>query len=54
MLQHQSFAPEDVQAQAAVRMLVESLMQRIQLWEMECTKDPQAAAVAYQAMSGEK
>ena len=53
MLQHQSFASEDVHAQAAVRMLVESLMQRIPLWEMECTKDPQAAAVAYQAMSGE-
>jgi hypothetical protein len=51
MLQHQSFASEDVHAQAAVRILVESLMQRIPLWEMECTKDPEAAAVAYEAMS---
>ena len=43
---HQSFLPEERYAP-----LVQQLAQRIPLWEMTCTKDPQAAAIAYEAMS---
>ena len=43
---HQSFLPEE-----RYLPLVFQLAQRIPLWEMSCTKDPQAAAIAYEAMS---
>ena len=44
---HQCFLPEE-----RYFPLVQQLAQRIPLWEMSCTKDPQAAAIAYEAMSG--
>ena len=43
---HQSFLPEERYAS-----LVYQLAQRIPLWEMSCNKSPQAAEVAYEAMS---
>ena len=43
---HQCFLPEE-----KYTSLVQQLAQRIPLWEMSCTKDPQAAIVAYEAMS---
>ena len=43
---HQCFMPEE-----RYLSLVSQLAQRIPLWEMNCTKDPQAAAIAYEAMS---
>ena len=43
---HQCFLPE-----ARYTPLVQQLSQRIPLWEMSCTKDPQAAAIAYEAMA---
>ena len=43
---HQCFLPEERYVS-----LVQQLAQRIPLWEMACTKDPQAANVAYEAMS---
>ena len=43
---HQCFLPEE-----RYSALVLQLAQRIPLWEMTCTKDHQAAAVAYEAMS---
>lgn len=46
-LRHQCFLPE--QRYAA---LVSQLAKKIPLWEMSCTKDPQAACIAYEAMSG--
>ena len=46
-LMHQCFLPEERYAS-----LVCQLAQRIPLWEMSCTKSPQAAAIAYEAMSG--
>lgn len=52
MLLHQSYLPEFDQEAAAA--LVEQLARMIPLWEMECTKDPNAAIIAYQAMSGSK
>ncbi len=45
MLLHQSHEPE--RAQGLVRRLAE----QVPLWEMECTRDPQAAWVAWEAMS---
>ena len=45
-LHHQCFLPEQ-----CYFVLVDRLAQMIPLWEMSCTKDPQAAAVAYEAMS---
>ena len=51
MLHHQSFHPEDIDAQSTVRLLLQKLMQQIPLWKMECTKDLQAAEVAFRAMS---
>ena len=51
MLHHQSFHPEDINAQSTVQLLLQKLMQQIPLWEMECTKDLQAAEVAFRAMS---
>ena len=43
---HQCFLPEE-----RYLPLVSRLAQRVPLWEMTCTKDPKAAAIAYDAMS---
>lgn len=43
---HQCFLPEE-----RYTSLVRQLAQRIPLWEMTCTKDPRAAAIAYEAMA---
>ena len=43
---HQCFVPEE-----RYLPLISQLAERIPLWEMSCTKDPQAASVAYEAMS---
>lgn len=43
----QCFLPEE-----RYSSLVRQLAQRIPLWEMTCTKDPQAAAIAFETMSG--
>ena len=44
---HQSFLPEE-----RYGALVYRLAERIPLWEMSCTKEPLAADIAYEAMSG--
>lgn len=51
-LLHQSFIPEDSGSRTKVFALVNALSQIVPLWEMECTKDPVAALVSYEAMSG--
>jgi hypothetical protein len=43
---HQCFLPEE-----RYLSLVSRLAQSVSLWEMTCTKDPQAAAIAYETMS---
>ena len=43
---HQCFLPKE-----QYTPLVGQLAQKIPLWEMSCTKDPQAAAIAYEAMA---
>lgn len=49
---HQCLIPEDPQAEAKAYGLVNRLAEQVTLWEMECTKDPAAALMAYTAMSG--
>ena len=49
LLVHQVFQPEGTNAAA---VLVDRLTESAALWEMECTKDTQAAITAYTAMSG--
>lgn len=51
MLRHQCLIPEG--KERAVLELVDRLAQRVPLWEMECTKEPEAARVSYAAMSGQ-
>jgi len=51
-LLHQSFLPEEPQGRAKAMALGKTLSQRVPLWEMQCTKDPAAALVSYEAMSG--
>ena len=50
-LRHQCFIPEDTWGAAKALGLADALAQKIALWEMECTKDPAAAKVSYEAMS---
>jgi hypothetical protein len=51
-LLHQCFIPEDASGAGKAQLLVETLSKIVLLWEMECTKDPQAALISYEAMSG--
>lgn len=51
-LVHQSFAPEDLEGRDKVAFLVNRLSQMVSLWQMDCTKQPTAALVSYEAMSG--
>ena len=54
MLLHQCFPPTDPEQQPRFQALVERLAGQARLWHMECTKDPNAARVAYQAMGKHK
>ena len=51
-LLHQSLIPEAPSAGAKATALAEKLARTVPLWEMTCTKDPQAAQMAYEAMGG--
>lgn len=50
-LLHQAFCPGEPQREQAAQ-LTRCLSERVKLWHLECTKDPEAARVAYAAMSG--
>lgn len=50
MLRHQCLIPEG--NERITLELVDRLAHRVPLWEMDCTKDPEAAVVAYEAMGG--
>jgi hypothetical protein len=51
MLLHQSQMPLDPAKQDAFCHLVKRLSESVSLWRMECTKDPRAAVIAWEAMS---
>ena len=54
MLFKQSSPPLDPGRLPKYRELVEALGSKTALWHMECNKDPQAAMVSYEAMSGNR
>lgn len=51
ILLEQAFLPTE-EDQHIVRQLTEQLSRTVPLWQMRCTKDPEAAQIAYRAMSG--
>ena len=53
MVYHQCQGTADAGLQERICTLADLMMQKIPLWEMECTKEPEAALVSYRAMSGE-
>ena len=50
-LKHQTLLPDDPEGQAQGYALVEELAQKVNLWDLQCTKEPEAARVSYGAMS---
>ena len=51
MLRHQVYQPLTQEKQAFTEKLISQLAEQAPLWHMTCTKAPQAAQVAYDAMS---
>ena len=51
MLLHQSYCPLDPSLHDRWEKLVETLAHRTALWQLSCTKDPEAALVSHAAMS---
>lgn len=51
MLHHQSFDLEEPTLREETAALVDRVLQIVPLWEMHCTKEPEAATVSFQAMS---
>ena len=49
-LRHQTFLPEDPCGREKALALGDALAQKVALWEMECTKDREAALISYEAM----
>ena len=52
MLQHQSYVSENGLSQQKVSALADRLSRKVALWDMACTKETEAARIAYDAMSG--
>ena len=51
MLQKQAGLPASAAREQAQLALVRTLSEQVALWQMHCTKDPEAALIAYAAMS---
>ena len=51
MVQKQSYCPMDTEKQTQFSAMTRRLTETVPLWRMTCTKDPQAAQVAFNAMS---
>ena len=49
-LRCQCFVPEDSEQAGRARELLDRLIRMVSLWQMECTKQPEAAITAHQAM----
>ena len=49
-LRCQCFVPEDSEQPGRALELLERLIRMVPLWQMECTKEPEAATTSYQAM----
>ena len=50
MLEKQAYLPLDKKKEAQYLRLTQRLSQTVSLWKLTCTKDPEAAQIAYQAM----
>ena len=50
-LHKEAYIPMDAEKYPKFQTLVEKLARQVPLWHMTCTKDPQAAQVAFDAMS---
>jgi len=46
------YRPQTSPEAARYQQLLEELVQRVPLWQMDCTKDPETAQIAYSAMNG--
>lgn len=51
MLEHQSCGAEEPALLPTIRQLANHLSRNVPLWQMACTKDPEAAKIAFEAMS---
>ena len=51
MLKHQCCGGENPSLVPAIQALAEQLSRKVPLWQMQCTKDPAAARVSFEAMS---
>ena len=54
LLYRQAHVPTDGDMASKVFSLVDTLVQTVPLWVMSCNKEPEAAKVAYRAMSGDQ
>lgn len=52
MLMHQGYRPLEPEKEGRFAELVQRLGRRVPLWRMQCNKEPEAAATAYEAMRG--
>jgi hypothetical protein len=52
LLYHQAHLPESSVLAHKARALTDTIARMVPLWEMDCTRDPEAAKIAYSAMSG--
>ena len=50
-LHKEAYIPMDAEKHPKFQVIVEKLARQVPLWHMTCTKDPQAAQVAFDAMS---
>ena len=53
ILHQQAHAPQDEALAKKAFSLVETVLEAVSLWEMDCNKELEAAKVAYEAMSGD-
>jgi len=51
MLTKQALPPTDPKQRPKFRQLVQTLAEMVSLWQMDCTRDPEAALVSHAAMS---
>ena len=47
----QTYRPKDVQYSNKLLSLIESLLEKIPVWRMECNREPEAAHTAWEAMT---
>lgn len=46
--------PDDAEGRMKLLTLLDKLLEKVPVWKLRCNMDPEAAVVAYEAMSGDK